>query len=532
MRCDASAPFRSFSRAGMPLPSWTLDAKKLKRYPHFDGDIPIPQAEALANNPKRIASHTFYPFLLFNQNWTRYADNGEAGEKKTRPIRYAARADAYIFAKYRHELAQFYERELSNSCLTDSILAYRKIFSPGGGGMCNIHFAKAAFDEVICQGNCCVIALDISSFFESLDHAKLKEIWTRLLGVEKLPSDHFRVFQSVTRYSVIEKQAAFERLGYFGPKRTLKSGKIVPGYLLPKTAKLRRLCTGSDFRLKIAGGDGRPNLIQTNLKTHGIPQGSPISDLLANMYLIDFDKEIMDIVTKINGRYLRYSDDILIIAPIPASDACSLEKEIRSRIKAHGRKLVMKSKKSYILEFYKNGTHQNFAVVFDGQSASECVKRTIDDLNRKKVPLNSIEGKHALDLASKNARKSLNGLEYLGFRYDGRKAYLRDSTLSNLWRRIKRSARRKVHSYARANPAATAVIMKAKFDYDDFTKRYGRVEDFEKYAGDYQKWTFWTYAQRSSKIFGPIGSPILRQLKDHRQKIKVLVEAEIDRIMP
>jgi hypothetical protein len=58
------------------------------------------------------------------------------------------------------------------------------------------------------------------------------------------------------------------------------------------------------------------------------------------------------------------------------------------------------------------------------------------------------------------------------------------------------------------------------------------VEDFEKYAGDYQKWTFWTYAQRSSKIFGPIGSPILRQLKDHRQKIKVLVEAEIDRIMP
>jgi hypothetical protein len=204
----------------MPPDPWTLDASKLKQYPHFDRNLTIAEAEALANDPKKVAAHKFYPFLLFNESWTRYAHKGEWADKKTRPLRYAARADAYIFARYRHELAHFFELELAKSGLSNSILAYRKIPSPSGGGMCNIHFAQMAFEEVISQGDCCVIALDISSFFENLDHAKLKQVWCRLLGVPRLPADHFAVFKAMTRYSVVEKQAVYGRLGFFGPKRT------------------------------------------------------------------------------------------------------------------------------------------------------------------------------------------------------------------------------------------------------------------------------------------------------------------------
>jgi hypothetical protein len=515
----------------MPPAPWTLDASKLKQYPHFDRNLTIAEAEALANDPKQVAAHKFYPFMLFSQSWTRYADNGEQGEKKIRPLRYAARADAYIFARYRHELAHFYELELAKCGLAESVLAYRKIRSPSGGGMCNIHFAQMAFEEVIAQGDCCVIALDISSFFESLDHARLKHVWCRLLGVSKLPVDHFAVFKAMTRYSVVEKQAVYARLGFFGPKRTLRNGKVVDGYLLPKKSKVKQLCSGADFRFKIAGGNGQPNLIETNLKNFGIPQGAPISDLLANIYLLDFDNEISDLIKPINGRYFRYSDDILIVAPIAPADALALESDIRKRIRAHGPKLVIKSRKSYILRFQKQAAHQSFSVVFDGQSVPECVKRATDELNAKGIPLASKAGQDTLTRAAKNARKTLNGMEYLGFRFDGKKVYLRDSTLSNLWRRITRSARRRVHACIARNRGCSAAVIKSRFDYDDLTTRFGRVEDFEQYADDHNNWTFWTYAQRSSKIFGGLGSPILRQLKDHRRKIQLMVHAEIDDIL-
>ena len=145
---------------------WKLSADKRKQYPHFDADISLKAAEALANDPKRVERHEFYPFLLFVKGWNRYADKGEKGERKQRPIRYAARGDAYIFARYRHDLSQKYEAELLRLGLSDCVLAYRRIPAPTGGGMCNIHFAKKAFDEVIAQGDCCTIALDISSFFE------------------------------------------------------------------------------------------------------------------------------------------------------------------------------------------------------------------------------------------------------------------------------------------------------------------------------------------------------------------------------
>lgn len=45
----------------------------------------------------------------------------------------------------------------------------------------------------------------------------------------------------------------------------------------------------------------------------GIPQGLPISSVLANLYLLDFDKNIVDkLVEKKNVFYRRYSDDIII----------------------------------------------------------------------------------------------------------------------------------------------------------------------------------------------------------------------------
>ena len=125
----------------------------------------------------------------------------------------------------------------------------------------------------------------------------------------------FRVFEAVTHYAVVDKQAVYTRLGHFGEKRKTKSGKAINGYLTPYKKIPRQLCTGVEFREKIAGGNGQKSLIRQNHKQYGIPQGSPISDLLANFYLIDFDKTVHGWARSILGNYYRYSDDILIIVP-------------------------------------------------------------------------------------------------------------------------------------------------------------------------------------------------------------------------
>jgi hypothetical protein len=446
---------------------------------------------ALATNPKAVVAHKFYPFILYTNRWTRFAKSGEEGDVKERPIRYASRGDAYIFAYYRYLLTQEYEAALSKNFLGESVIAYRRIRDTDGTGKCNIHFARDAFEKIRKLGNCCVVALDISGFFESLDHNHLRSIWCDLLNVKKLPKDHYRIFRTITRYAVVEKQAVYERLGYYGPKPKLKSGKITNGYLVPYKKMPKQLCTGRDFRQKIAGGDGSKSLVSVNLKTYGILQGSPISDLLANMYLLNFDCAVHKIIDALGGSYLRYSDDILLIAPGGEKEGKALAEEIRGMIGKFGSKLIIKEKKSSVFVFTNKGKAQDFKIV------------------------QGTQGK--------------NGVEYLGFRFDGKKIFIRDSTLSNLYRKVAGSSRYAAISLVKRYPGRDHAFLESRFDYEKLIQNFGRVKDFGELSDDYRNWTFWTYARRAAKIFGPLGSPIHRQLRAFRENVKRRAAKELAR---
>ena len=323
-----------------------------------------------------------------------------------------------------------------------------------------------------------------------MDHSALKRLWGRLLGIERLPDDHFQVFKAITQYSVVDKVEVYERLGHFGEKISARTGNRVKGYLTSHRKIPTHLCDGKEFRARIAGAGANGSIIRKNVEMYGIPQGAPMSDLLANLYLLDFDETIAGWVRNLGGAYFRYSDDILVLVPGEVLGGMQLAERLRELIRKFGSQLQIKKEKSSLFAYKRDGSHQT---------------------------CNLIDG-----------TKGKSGLEYLGFRYDGKRVYVRNATISNLRRKVAQAAFRAADSYARRYPDKDAGTLKLMFNYEEFIKRFGRVEDFAESRKDYKKWTFWTYATRAVKEFGMIGKPILRQLRKHEQLIRHRLDKELE----
>jgi hypothetical protein len=461
----------------------------LKWYPHFDATISRSNAQKLVSDPKAVAANKFYPFLRYVERWQPYRSKEDGKPaKKERPIRFASRRDAYILSYYRHMLAEKYEGVLAEAGLSDAVIAYRKLKGPSGRGKSNIEFAKDAFDGIANLGNCAAVALDISSFFEHLDHALLKKQWCRVLGVSDLPADHHAIFKALTRYAVVDRDEVYRRLGFIEDQ--MVNGKLRPSYTVQYRDMPKKLCSNADFQEKICGKGGNfKSLVRVNKKPWGIPQGSPVSDLLANFYLLDFDKVLREYCTSRGGFYFRYSDDILIVIPggeAEAREACAFAS---SEIMNHGSKLKIKDKKTA-------------ALVFE-----------VDDAGRQRF-------------SHVGGQMGKTGLEYLGFRYDGRKVSLRNSTLSNLYRKMSGAVKAECHGIIARYPGKELTFLLAHFDLSAFYQRYGRVKDFDP-RSDVKNWTFWTYARRASEVFGKQGLGIPKQLKNFRLVIERRVHSDM-----
>ncbi|OWJ55908.1 reverse transcriptase domain-containing protein [Inquilinus limosus] len=469
----------------------------IKHYPHFDKSIRPSDIWKLVRNPDRVAANAFYPFLKYEKRWQPFRgsefDKAVSGfqkpEKKEREIRYASRRDSYIYSYYRHMLSGYYENALAANGLSKNVIAYRRVKSSAGRGKSNVEFAYDAFIEIRKLGNCGVVALDISKFFESIDHGILKKQWCSLLGVADLPKDHAAVFRSITSYAVVDRAAAYERLGYVERKIVKGNERLVYTKKFRETP--RQLCSNGDFRVKICGQGGAfSKLVRKNEKEYGIPQGSPISDMLANLYLIEFDRAVNQFVINIGGTYYRYSDDILIIVPGGVAEANCARDFAMNEIKKHGDNLLIKDSKTSLLVYKQDGKNQIFERI-DG--------------------------------------KGRNDLEYLGFRYDGKKIRIRDATISGLYRKISSAAKVVARKQVKRYKNKDLKYLLEKFDHSAFMKRYGRVLDFEV-ESDYRDWTFWTYAKRSIDTFGALGSPISNQLRNYKRICRSRVESEITKM--
>ena len=465
----------------------------LKHYPHFDAPISLPEIERLVTDLRRVAANAFYPFLLYHEQWQPYR-SGDAGrpKKKVRPIRYGARRDAYIFMHYRRKLAKLYEDRLRDLGIAHCPIAYRQIpRSTGSGGKCNIDFAKDAFDEVDRLGACVVIALDIKSYFESLDHSLIKQIWCDLLEADELPPDHYAVFKNITKYRYVDQMEIFRRLGFLGSVE--RGAKMVEGFKVAYRNIPKQLCSPADFRAKICGGDpAYPSLIQKNTKAFGIPQGAPISDLIANFYLMEFDCVMNKSAAKHGGRYVRYSDDILVIVPGGESEAESTARFAVEEIRKHGSQLQINKSKTCVIQFRRRDKHLLFRHV-----------------------------------KQHSGQRGANGLEYLGFRYDGRRVYVRDKTISRFYRKVARAAKHEGFRYVNENPGLNREQLIRTFNYSLFSQRFGRVRRTEL-TSDYRSWTFYSYLKRAAAAFCSRENRILAQAREFKAFMRTRVTQAIN----
>ncbi|SNR56728.1 reverse transcriptase domain-containing protein [Paracoccus sediminis] len=471
------------------MTTFDFSSSDLKNYPHFDSPISLREIRKLVTCKTRVASNTFFPFMRYEEGWQPYREKGAAKpDRKSRPIRYGARRDAYIFTHYRRQLSKLYEERLVTLGISDCPIAYRKIRKPGqSGGKCNIDFAKDAFNEIDRIGNCVAIALDISKFFEHLDHARIKEIWCDLLGVARLPEDHFAVFKNVTDYRFVDQREVYRRLGFFGPK--VVNGKSIEGFLQPFEDIPKKLCTMQEFRQKICGYGGvYTSLIQKNQGCYGIPQGSPISDLIANFYLIDFDLSLANYARSLGGCYMRYSDDILLILPGGEAAASAAADFAVQEITKQGNKLRIKNEKTCIVQYERDGQKLRFKHLSGPQGSG--------------------------------------GLEYLGFRYDGRKVYIRESTVSRLYRKISSAINQAAHRHAEKNPSLPAADL-IKTD-SLLLSRFMRQKK-EKLTDDHRTWTFYSYILRASSVFGVKGDRIFKQVDSFEAIMRRRVAAALVR---
>lgn len=349
----------------------TTDWFRPRTYLHFDLPINIKKAPKIVMDPDAVSKHAFYPLIHYVIEINKIGKDPISKKvialpPKLRPISYPAHLDSHIYSYYSKILTHYYEGKLKEHGLSDSILAFRSL------GKSNIDFALDAFNEVKKVGECSAVALDVTKFFDTLDHEVLKNEWCSLLQVQKLPKDHYNVFKLITKHAHVKKVDLYKLLGI--SLNYHNYGK-------------RRVCEPQEFREQVRAN----KLIETNPFKFGIPQGTPLSAMLSNIYMFEFDLKMKQFVDEHNGKYFRYCDDMLFI--VPTEVRSKVEQFAVNQIK--GLKLSVNQKKTEIRTFTRVG----------------------DKL------------------------KADNHLQYLGFMFDGEDMFIRSSSLARYSERMRRGIR-------------------------------------------------------------------------------------------
>ena len=345
-------------------------------------------------------------------------------------IRYSSHIDRYIYEYYNDKLCKKYNKYTKSKGTNQCSIAYRTNLQKN-----NIHFSRDVFKYLHNQESAFIIVSDFSNFFDNLDHKCLKERLKELLEVTTLPNDYYKVFKSITNFSYIEYDDILSKL-HLTHKQLVQSKK-------------ERLFECNEFR------KFKKEHIHKNKNDYGIVQGSAISSVMSNIYMINFDKIINDFITSNNGIYRRYSDDIIIIIP-----DITKSKEVYTKIMdmtAHIPRLIISDDKT------------------------KCFIK-----KNKKIA--------QIDLDKNELIKDNAIINYLGFSYDGKIVKIKEKTVSKYYRKM----------YARIKTINRWSVKR--------NRNIGRKKLYKQYSyigkntKDIKKGNFLTYVDRAKQEYGELGS--------------------------
>jgi hypothetical protein len=344
---------------------------------------------------------------------------------KDRDLKYASHRDAQVYAYYANDLSGAYENLLAREKLGQAVVGYRS----GLGS--NVDTAARAFSEISARGECVALCFDLKNFFPTIPHRVLKFNLSEVLGVNLLPKDWYNLFRSMSRFSWID----IEQLFFWC-------------LIDPKVHLPRPLCADPAVLLEDLRSN---NMIHFNRLKCGIPQGAPISALLANVAMLQFDRKLARWAEQTSSVYMRYSDDILVITEPDREDEA--HRLVKQAVAEQDGCMQLSDEKTEICTFTENGTTQT----------------------------------------------STKPLTYLGFTFDGANVRLRDRTLSRYYRRMTYATRGTAKAARQAIKTGGSGAAYKRRLFTDFT-HLGNAN-------------FYRYATKAQSKFG--GVAIRKQLKRH-----------------
>lgn len=423
-----------------------------KPYAHFDLRTDVGKQKNYISDPHKVATHGFYPFIHYQIKMVKFS-KAKGPREKTRDICYAAHIDRCIYQYYSFMLNELYNERLQIDGTSDVAVAYRTDLHKS-----NIYFSKRAFDFIKRLGKCYVMIGDFTHFFDNLDHDYLKRQWCSLLKCDSLPDDHYNVFKNVTAYSKWELTDLLTLNGFsddWAGRKSLNSQL--------------RVITPTQFK------ENRSHIVK-NTDNYGIPQGSPISAILANVYMLEVDKLINNMVLSFGGMYMRYSDDFIIILPDVAElNVADIFEKIHALLKFAPRLTLEQSKTQYF--HYSNGALENCGKKFHPE-----------------------------------ADGSSRFINFLGFTFDGEKVSIRSKTISKYYYRMYRKAKN-IANAGSYTPAGKHISC------ENLYRRYSER------GADGKPGNFLTYVSRAEREYGA-GEAITRDTKRHMQKIRKALNCE------
>lgn len=408
-----------------------------KCYAHFDKRVSLamPSIRQYVMDRGKVAVHSFYPFIHFEKKNSRY---GRKGPKKPRQLYYCSHLDRCVYQRYAFLLNQKYNTHIKDTPIDNVAIAYRDNL-----GKNNIDFAEKAFNALRMQEHCLVIVGDFTEFFDRLDHHYLKKMMCNLLDTDTLPQDYFAVFKNITRFASWDWRLLVEQSGNSITERGIRT----------KLNKQDTVFTKDQFQ------QHKKSIVKNNM-SYGIPQGSPISAVLSNIYMLEFDKGISDYVLGCNGTYMRYSDDFLIILPYEN------EQKIQE--------------------------DENF--IFSQVNSIAGL-----DLQKEKTSLYIFKDRSITTFPVKEPSK----IDYLGFIFDGANIKLRPKAITKYYYRMRRKAR----NIGRNNwqsPEGKHISAKNLYNI---------------YSGSGKQQTFINYAKRAKHILKLNDGEADALIKHHKRKI-------------